>query len=98
MRIDANHKLQDLGDIGSAESASARPQSNAVNKAGLGSDRAELSPDQVRVQSLASQVNELPDVRQEKVNQLGLAIQQGHYDVTPEQTAAAMLDDMRSAA
>jgi anti-sigma28 factor (negative regulator of flagellin synthesis) len=45
-----------------------------------------------------SQANEAPEVRQEKVTALGLAIRQGNYHVTPEQTAAAMLEDFRPAA
>jgi flagellar biosynthesis anti-sigma factor FlgM len=98
MRIDLNQKLRDAGDIGNSESASTRAQANVPAKTNPGNDRAELSPDQVRVQSLASQTNDLPDVRQEKVSALGLAIQQGNYHVTPEQTATAMLDDMRFAA
>ena len=98
MRIDLNNTLRDAGNIGSAESSSSRSQASVAVKADLRDDKAELSPDQVRVQSLASQVNDAPDVRQEKVTALGLAIQQGRYNVTPEQTAAAMLDDMRSAA
>ena len=97
MRIDLNQKLRDAGDIGS-EPASARTQANVPAKTNLANDRAELSPDQVRVQSLTSQANNLPDVRLEKVSALSLAIQQGNYHVTPEQTAAAMLDDMRFAA
>ena len=97
MRIDLNHKLQNVTDIGSSEQASTRAQNHVV-KTNFADDRAELSPDQVRVQSLASHANTLPDVRQEKMNALGLAIQQGSYHVTPEQTASAMLEDMRSAA
>ncbi len=96
MRIDANHKLQNVTDI-SPEQANTRTQNSTV-KISFADDRAELSPDQVRVQSLASQANNLPDVRQEKVQALGLAIQQGRYNVTPEQTAAAMLGEMRIAA
>jgi len=97
MRIDLNHKLQNVADIGSAEQASTRTQNSAVRTI-FGDDRAELSPDQVRVQSLVKQANTFPDVRQEKVDALGLAIQQGRYNVSPEQTAAAMLDEMRTAA
>ena len=97
MRIDLNHKLQNVADIGSSEQSSVRAQNNAV-KTNFADDRAELSPDQVRAQSLASQANDLPEVRQEKVNALGQAIQQGRYNVTPEQTAEAMMEDMRTAA
>ena len=98
MRIDLNNKLQELGDVGGAETSNARAQANVSVRAALKDDRAELSPDQVRVQSLASQVNDLPEVRQEKVTALSLAIQQGRYNVTPEQTAEAMLENLRSAA
>jgi len=98
MRIDLNHKLREANDLSGAEASNSRTQADVHVKAALGNDTAEISLDQVRVQSLASQVNNLPDVRQEKVTALGLAIQQGRYQVTPEQTAQAMLDEMRSAA
>ena len=98
MRIDVNNKLQDVGEVSGTGSSGTRAQTNAPAQASLGDDRAELSPDQVRVQSLVGQVNDAPEVRQEKVTALGLAIQQGRYSVTPEQTAAAMLADFRSAA
>ncbi len=98
MRIDVNNKLRDAGNIGEAEPSGARAQANAPARSNFGNDRAELSGEQARVQSLAGQVNDAPEVRQEKVTALGLAIQQGRYNVTPEQTAAAMLEDFRSAA
>jgi flagellar biosynthesis anti-sigma factor FlgM len=98
MRIDANQKLRDLGEVGAAESSNARPQTNAAGKSSFSEDVAELSPDRVRVQSLVSQANQAPEVRQEKVTALGLAIRQGNYNVTPEETAAAMLEDFRPAA
>src|SRR5882724_12357276 len=98
MRIDLNNKLREANDLSGAEASSPRTPADVPVKTALADDTAEISLDQVRVQSLASQVNNLPDVRQEKVAALGLAIQQGSYQVTPEQTAQAMLDEMRSAA
>ena|SRR5882724_3403433 len=98
MRIDLGNKLRETDELGGAKPSNARTQTNAPVKTELGDDRAELSPDQVRVQLLASRVNDLSDVRQEKVTALELAIRQGQYHVTPEQTAQAMLDEIRSAA
>jgi anti-sigma28 factor (negative regulator of flagellin synthesis) len=48
------------------------------------------------VQALAAQVNELPEIRQEKVAALGRAVQSGNYQVTPEQTADALLSELRT--
>jgi anti-sigma28 factor (negative regulator of flagellin synthesis) len=38
-------------------------------------------------------VSNLPEIRQEKVNALSDALQSGEYNVSPEQTAAAMLSE-----
>jgi len=95
MRIDLNNRLREA-ESGTMESPSTRvPAGNAGNPAVAG-DTAELSGDQVRAQALAAQVNQLPEVRQEKVDALGLAIRQGSYDVSAEQTAEAMLGEMQS--
>jgi flagellar biosynthesis anti-sigma factor FlgM len=58
------------------------------------SDTAELSLDHARIGALAAQVNNLPEIRQEKVAALATAIRNGTYDVSPEQTADAMVTDM----
>ena len=81
--------------------SSDRPAANAVGSANaspqtlssLGSDHAELSMDHARVAALAAQVSNLPGVRQEKVNALSNALQSGEYNVSPEQTASAMLSE-----
>ena len=93
MRIDLNHRLAEIGE--SAEQANPRAAAGASGKTALADDRAELSADQARVQSLAREVNRLPDVRQQKVEALSLAVRQGSYEVSPEQTADAMLLEMQ---
>ena len=93
MRINLNSKTQDTADVGQAATTGSRVAGNS-NGALLPADTAVLSPEQARVQSLAAEVNSLPDVRQEKVAALGLAIQQGNYEVSPEQTAEALLGQM----
>ena len=85
--------------LGNAESSSNSSAANAAGQANasaqtsssLGSDHAELSMDHARVAALAAQVSSLPEIRQEKVNALSDALQNGEYNVSPEQTAGAML-------
>lgn len=55
---------------------------------------AQLSDDPARVQSLAAQVNALPETRQEKVEVLGPAVRDGSYQVSSEQMAEAMISEM----
>jgi len=95
MRIDLQNRLHETGDSVRADQPGVRSSATASHSS-LGEDRAELSADQVRVLSLAKEVNRLPEIRQEKVTALSLAIRQGQYDVSPEQTAAAMLSEMET--
>jgi flagellar biosynthesis anti-sigma factor FlgM len=55
---------------------------------------AQLSGDPATVQSLAAQVNALPETRQEKVEVLGPAVRDGRYQVSPQQMAEAMISEM----
>jgi flagellar biosynthesis anti-sigma factor FlgM len=99
MRIDPNARSAETPAAGQTAASNQRA---AVAPAGAGpaGDTAQLSLDQVRVQALAIQVNALPEVRQEKVAALGRAIRQGSYQVSPQQTADAMIAELlqRSAA
>ncbi len=91
MRIDPNGRAQQAQDAGEANSPSARPTAATPSQSASLTDTAQLSADQVRVQALSAQVNALPEIRQEKVAALGRAIRDGTYQVSPEQTAEAML-------
>jgi len=95
MRINLNPKTQEA-TVGQATQPSTRPSSTAGGTAGITGDTAELSLEQAKVQSLTAEANRVPDVRQDKVTALGLAIQQGSYDVTPEQTAEAIIGEMQT--
>jgi len=92
MRIDSNPNVRAATE--QAASTSSRPAGNCSGAGVLASDRAELSPDQARVQSLSAQVNALPEIRKEKVSALQNSIKQGNYDVSAEQTADAMISEM----
>jgi anti-sigma28 factor (negative regulator of flagellin synthesis) len=47
------------------------------------------------VQQLASQVSQLPEIRQDKVAALQRAVQAGTYQVTPAQTAGALFSALQ---
>lgn len=91
MRIDNNTRIPDA-----AQTGQTKPSSSVVagSGSGLASDTAKLSTGQSAVQALAAKVNELPEVRQDRVAALASAIRNGSYQVTPEQTADALMVHM----
>lgn len=91
MRIDANTRGQEVEDGGQTAASGARGSAAAQNESASATDTAQLSADQVRVQSLVAQASALPEIRQAKVDALGRAIREGGYQVSADQTAAAML-------
>jgi len=100
MRIDLNAIIPEAPDPGQSAKSGSQVASGS-SSAGLGGgDTAKLSQDQGKVQELASQVNQLPEIRQDKVAALQRAIQDGGYQVTPSQAAEALISAMqiRSAA
>jgi flagellar biosynthesis anti-sigma factor FlgM len=92
MRIDLNAIIPESPDPGQTTKAGSQPVGGGSSATGhIGVDTTKLSPDQARVQQLASQVNQLPEIRPEKVAALQRAVQAGAYQVTPAQTAGALL-------
>ena len=101
MRIDLNAIIPEAPDPGQSTKSGSRVVSNSSSGEGLAAgDTARLSQDQGRVQALDSQVNQLPEIRQDKVAALQRAIEGDSYRVTPEQAAEALLSaiQIRSAA
>jgi len=96
MRINPNPKAPVTGELGEATPSGARAAAGTSHSAALAADTAKLSADSSRVQSLTALVAGLPEIRQEKVAALGLAIQRGSYNVSPEQTAAALVGEMEA--
>ncbi len=98
MRIDLNALIPEAPDPGQStkSQASGSPNAGAVS----GGDTAKLSQDQARVQELAFQVKQLPEIRQDKVAALQRALGEGTYSVTSEQSAEALISaiQVRSAA
>jgi flagellar biosynthesis anti-sigma factor FlgM len=98
MRIDLNAPITEAPDPGQSTKSQASGSPNAA--AVSGGDTAKLSQDQARVQVLASEVNQLPEIRQDKVAALQRAIGEGTYSVNSEQSAEALISaiQVRSAA
>ena len=101
MRIDLNAIIPEAPDPGQSAKAGGQAASGNSSTAGLtGADTAQLSRDAGRVQDLVSQVNQFPEIRQDKVAALQQAIKDGTYSVTAGQSAEALISaiQIRSAA
>jgi len=100
MRIDLNALIPEAPDPGQSTKSPQAAASNSNSDGLTGADSAQISQYQGRVQELASQVSQLPEIRQDKVAALQRAIQSGSYQVTPAQSAEALLSaiQIRSAA
>ncbi len=96
MRIDLNALIPEAPDPGQSTKSGSQVGAGNSSAEGLaGADTATLSQEQGRVQELTSQVNQLPEVRQDKVAALQRAIQEGSYQVTPGQAADALMSAMQ---
>jgi flagellar biosynthesis anti-sigma factor FlgM len=96
MRIDPITRAQRAQDTTPAQptwsnSPAAVTTSPQAEPAG---ELAQLSGDPASLQSIAAQVNALPETRQEKVGVLGPAVRDGSYQVSPQQMAEAMISEM----
>jgi len=88
MRIDLNTSIGHATDPAKSTTAGSSP---GVAKTGCSPDVAELSPDYLRVPSLATAASRFPEIRQEKVAALSTAIRSGSYNVSSAQTAESLL-------
>jgi flagellar biosynthesis anti-sigma factor FlgM len=93
MRIDLNPGVQQTTDPAELSKSSSRPSVDAA-ASGMAADVATLSPDYLRAQKLVATVNQLPELRKDRVETLSAALRNGTYSVTSEQTADALLTYM----
>lgn len=91
MRIDLSTRIPEAADPGQA-AKSGSPSASGGNS--LGVDTAKFSSDPEKVQALTAGVTAMPEIRQEKVAALAQAVSSGSYQVTPEQTADAMMSQL----
>ncbi len=92
MRIDLNTRIPDAPDPSSSSTAGSQRAEGSTTRL---SDTAKLSSDNARVQALALQAGAAPEIRQAKVAALAKSTSDGSYQVSSEQTAEAMLSQMR---
>ncbi len=95
MRIDLNY-----GPQAASESDRIRAQnppaadSASAAKTGAAEDQAQLSGAHVQVEALAAQASQLPEVREQRVQALRLAVQSGQYQSDPQKIAGALVTHM----
>jgi negative regulator of flagellin synthesis FlgM len=94
MRIDAPLPLpENMQTPNVTRSGPSAPQSPAAQVTS-GQDKAQLSVDSATVQQLKSTLSQLPEVRQERVNALRQAVNDGSYQVSNQQLADAIGSDL----
>ena len=93
MRVSDSLSVPENQDVrstaGGANATKIADQSNV----GRSEDATNLSSNLQMVQQLKTQLENLPDVRQEKVEALQKAVQSGTYEVSADKIADAMLMD-----
>ena len=80
--------------VGGSTSTNTSASNSASAATSSGSDAARFSFDHTRVQTLAAQVLEQPEVRAAKVQSLKQSIGKGEYAVSPGQVADALASDL----
>jgi flagellar biosynthesis anti-sigma factor FlgM len=94
MRIDLHHEPQALTETARNQQQRAAASASSASQGLGGEDQAQLSGAHVQVQALAAQASQLPEIREERVSSLRLAVQNGTYRPRAEQTAHAMFAHM----
>ena len=97
MKVSDAISLPEYQDVSSKVGSANAPKVQDQSKGILTEDAADFSTDPKKVQDLKAQLANLPDIRQEKVEQLRNAIQSGTYEVSPGKIADAMLRDLGGA-
>ncbi len=57
-------------------------------------DSMEISDEARMIHNIAAEMDDLPEVREERVQELRQQVQSGSYEVDPEQVAESMLDEI----
>ena len=91
LHVRSNEATQTNRSTGS--DGASKGKSPAVDKGGVQPDETRISSHQARVQKLERAAKDVPDLRQERVESLKTAIQEGRYQPPAEQVADAMFSD-----
>jgi negative regulator of flagellin synthesis FlgM len=92
MKVDLNGLTgSTLDGINSPQRTPSPTAPGASTEPAVGEEAATLSVDSARVNSLVAKALDAPDIRQDKVESLRQAVQNGEYKVDPSQIAEAMI-------
>ena len=91
MRIGPNSSALNSTEVRGIANAAAAPVSAGRPREVSGEDGDRVPEDMVTISSLARQVLQMPEVRQERVSTLQQSVGNGEYQVDPESIAEAML-------
>jgi flagellar biosynthesis anti-sigma factor FlgM len=101
MRIDSNPGAQPLSENQTSGSAAAANANVAIGSQAssalgntLGEDQAQLSGVHVQVQALVEQAQQLPEIRQDKVQALRQAVNDGSYQPSADDVAGALFSNL----
>lgn len=96
MRINPNQGVSQDNQVESVRNDAATQAGKPLNvSSSTSGDQASLSPDATQLSNLSMALSNVPDVRQERVQAVSGAIQNGSYSVSNQQIAGAMLRDFR---
>jgi flagellar biosynthesis anti-sigma factor FlgM len=91
MRIDLHYGPQVSSEPRSGSAQNSISSATSSGSALPGEDEAVLSGAHVQVAALAAQASQLPEVREERVQSLRLAVANGEYTPDPQKVAGAMM-------
>ena len=94
MRIDPKIASQNLQVNRPDEVQSATAKGTKTAGAGQPNDTVQLSSGQATIRQLVSQLNQVPDVRQEQVNALRAEVQTGQFQRSKDQVAGAIVSQL----
>jgi flagellar biosynthesis anti-sigma factor FlgM len=94
MRVNPSQGAQPLPESDRTSNQNPGSNNRSSGTSPLGEDQAQLSGGYVQAQTLAAQVAQFPEIRQEKVNALRQVVLDGSYQRSSKQVAGALFDHM----
>jgi flagellar biosynthesis anti-sigma factor FlgM len=91
MRIDLNSSAMPELDRSPSATSGAKTHDLTSRPSAIAEDSAMLSTGRDAVQTLKAQLDQIPEIRQQKVESLRQALAEGRYQAHPQQIAAAMV-------
>ncbi|MCX5807045.1 MAG: flagellar biosynthesis anti-sigma factor FlgM [Proteobacteria bacterium] len=92
MRIDKDVKTNPLDTLTKSAQAKSPKQTATEDKHNMGvSDKVELSGKNIDITKITAKVNAAPSIREDKVNSIRAAIENGTYKVKSELVAKAVI-------